>query len=66
MTTPVVLQQTHTVLESDHGDVEAACYSCSSVGPDPIVGGQHYHCHLTQQGTRSDEGELLHQLVDKE
>ena len=48
----------HTVLESDHGDVEAACYSCCSVGPDPTVGGQHHHCHLTQQGTCTDEGGL--------
>ena len=52
---PMVLQ---TVLESDHGDDEAACYNCCSVGPDPTAGGQHHHCHLTQQGTCTDEGGL--------
>ena len=48
------------MLERDHWDVEAACYSCCSVGPDPTVGGQHYHGHLTQrnQGTCTNEGEL--------
>ena len=48
----------HTVLESDHGDVEAACYSCCSVGPDPTVGGQHHHLHPTRQGTCTGEGGL--------
>ena len=50
----------HTVLERPLGDVEAACYSCCSVGPDPTVGGQHYHGHLTwrNQGTCTNEGEL--------
>jgi len=52
------LTDTRGARERPLRDVEAACYSCCSVGPGPTVGGQHYHGHLTRQGTPTEEGGL--------